>query len=500
MDSEERTGIPEETGNMVYRNHYSSLIEGLLSLVLSGGLMFLIVYVSSGHKEAILQEHPWLTFVLAVLLLIAFVNVRVWMLTRYEFGPTELRVNKTTLFRKETNIQYSKMASVNVRRTVINRIFGSTTLLFNINSSVNSMQAEVTLTLRSDEADRLREEISSRIFNKQMVIETEREEESLVKISNFDVILHGFFGQPTASSAIGLVFLAYSIISTVFTSGGSFMAFILFGITTVLPWIRTILRYYNYRIYRIGDTITVESGLLNTYRSSFKINKINCVRIREPLLARMIGKSLLEAEVVGLADTEGLPLLCPLKGRKTVSKLAQELVPEFIFETSHRVQPKRSLVPTLSYKGMFSLISLAAGLVGLFLFLSRRSELDSIASIVCIIVLATALIVIPAILMVHGMLAQRGREFEMGDETFMFVIGAYDREREFVRYDKVQVSSVSSGPIQRRYGVGRCTVSLMSSRGAKSITSGLFDREELERVGEEIMARIKDGRYDHRRY
>ena len=88
----------------------------------------------------------------------------------------------------------------------------------------------------------------------------------------------------------------------------------------------------------------------------------------------------------------------------------------------------------------------------------------------------------------------------MGEETFMFVIGAYDLETDFIRYDKVQICSVRSGIIQRMFGVGRCTVSLMSSRGANNLTSGIFDRDELDKVSLEVMARIRDGRYDYRRY
>jgi hypothetical protein len=41
---------------------------------------------------------------------------------------------------------------------------------------------------------------------------------------------------------------------------------------------------------------------------------------------------------------------------------------------------------------------------------------------------------------------------------------------------------------------------MMSSMGAKVIRSGTFLNEDLERVSAEVMARIRDGRYDYRRY
>ena len=88
----------------------------------------------------------------------------------------------------------------------------------------------------------------------------------------------------------------------------------------------------------------------------------------------------------------------------------------------------------------------------------------------------------------------------MGEETFMLITGGYDRQKEYIRYDKTQIFRVSSGIIQRRFGVGRCNVSLMSSKGATAINSGIFPIDELERVGAEVMDRIRDGRYDYRKY
>jgi len=59
---------------------------------------------------------------------------------------------------------------------------------------------------------------------------------------------------------------------------------------------------------------------------------------------------------------------------------------------------------------------------------------------------------------------------------------------------------VSSGIIQRRFGVAQCTISTMSAMGAKNIRSGVFFKEDLDAVPSEIMARIRDGRYDYKRY
>ena len=496
MEEEQQTDTLE---SMTYKNHFTIVVQSIVSFLLIVAIFLFMGIMSRGE---IRLDDPVYYTVAAVGVIGVYVSIRIWMKTTFTFGETEIVIKKDTFFKKETNIQYSRLASVNVRKNIINHLFGTTTLLFNVNSSINSNRAEATLTLESEEADRLREMVSARIFKKTMVVEEERHEETLVKVSNFDVILHGFFGQPTRTSIIGLASLGYSIATLFIGEGLSLVAILIFVLSSVIPWIRTILRYYNYRIYRKGDTITVESGLISNYRSSFHIKKVNSVRIREPLLARALGKSLLEAEVVGLADSEGLPLLCPLKEKKIVMDLAQTLVPEFLFDTDHNKQPKESFIPIMTNRLLWSVLFIALGLT-LYFFVTLNYDLDKEIAFVrysIYLIVALLAVVTPVVLIIHGLLAHRYREFDMGPETVLLITGAYDIQWEFIRYDKIQKCDVSSGLIQRRFGVGRCTVALMSSQGFRGITSGLFHRDELERIGNEVMDRIRDGRYDYRRY
>ncbi len=179
MEGEPIQETVSQPETMVYRNHYSYVIQNLVSLILTLGLILLINYFSNRDEGFVLVGWSYAIIILVVGLM--FVYIRMWILTTYTFGPTELYVFRNTYFKKETKIQYSKMASVNVRRTIVNRIFGSTTLLFNVNSSVNSNNAEATLVLKSDEADKLREIISSRIFNKEMEVKIEQQLDSMVR-------------------------------------------------------------------------------------------------------------------------------------------------------------------------------------------------------------------------------------------------------------------------------------------------------------------------------
>ena len=326
--------MQQDESKRVFRNHPSVIVSYLLTAAI---VMIVLVFLS-------LREYAWdnkfETIIIVALVMLATLGWAYffWKRTFYVFEDSEIHVTRDAIYKMDKHIQYTRLASVGVKRDLVNRIFGTSTLIFNVNSSMNAASAEATLVLKKQMADRLRDQLNSMIFEKQVTVEQELVEcQTLVRVSNADIVLHAILGQPTWQALFGLLMLFYAVVMLFAESSGGFLtAIVLFGIGEVLPFISVILKYYNYRIYRVGDTVTVESGLITSQRRSFKVNKINSVRIREPLLARLFHKAMLEAEVVGMADEDNnnAPVLCPLKGRKDVEDVLNRLLPELVFESA----------------------------------------------------------------------------------------------------------------------------------------------------------------------
>ncbi len=501
----EETQTPAETsddvsdGGYVFRNHPQVIVDNVIGMLVVLAFIFLM-----NHSSFEDDPKPILMIIAALVILITAYSFLVWKRTVYEFTSEEIKVSRVALSKSEKRIRYDRIASVGINRTVTNRIFGTSTLLFNVNSSVNAATAEAKLVLPKDQADRLRDRINSRMFGMDPADEVPAEEtESMVKVTNGEIIMHSLVAQSTAQAIYGIVMLIYAVIST-FTgsSGGLLMAVVLLVFGEVYPMIRQIMKYWNYRIYRVGDKITVECGLISKRRSSFKINKINSVRIRSPLIARALGGAVLEAEVVGLADeaADNIPLLCPLKRRSEVEDLLGRLVPELVFTPGVVKQPRAAIVPmVITDIIMSALVILFFG--GIIFYVEAYVDiLSGFWMATARLIEVCALVIAPVLIFGHSGLAQRNRGFDMGPESFLFVYGAYDLNHEYINYDKVQYTDVRSGPVQRIFGVSRCSVYMMSSSGYKSIKSGIFAPEDLEKVSGEVMDRIRDGRYDYRRY
>ena len=267
------------------------------------------------------------------------------------------------------------------------------------------------------------------------------------------------------------------------------LAILIFVLEFIIPAIGTFMRYYGYRIVRVGDTVSISSGLISTRTDSFKLSKVNFVRIREPLMCRLMGRCILEAEVVGNANEKGMPLLCPLKDKKIALDLFATLLPEFGCDSEFETQSKTALAGI----GMWMAIALA--FVALMAF---GIKIEMPANL--LIILNVSVVVLALGIIGWGISAYRNRKFAMNDSIVLVVTGSFDKVYNYILIDKIQFANVRTTPLQRRRGDGRCSIHMLSAAGATMVRSGVFRADVLEKVSAETLARIRDGRYDFRKY
>ena len=443
----------------------------------------------------------------AALVVVVLFNYRQWKMTTVRFSDTDVVVQRDTLFKLKKTLPYSKIAAVNVNRGVLNRLFGTSKLLININSGHNAMAPEASLTFRQDVADRLRDEMSRRLYDHELPLE-EGKTETLVSFSPMDVVIHSLFSVPTSQSLLGAAFLVNSVFdvyrSTVaeMETGGTALASLgMFFLVQVVPSAMQLFRYYNFRVFRRGDIIYLQHGLVRTYRASFPVSKINAVRVKSTFVSRLMHRSCIEAEVVGIASSDESgsprPVICLLKDDATIQKLLVEMVPEFVYEQRPSRQPEGAKAVLLLRAAIASL-ALAAVMVypSIVVHGQYSSQAGALGAAAYALPLLTALAVLAFFYAAHA--SYRVRELDLGDDLFTFVNGILDRETVVMSYDKVQMVWVARGPIARRFGVAKGTVYMLASTGTKRISSGLFPEAQLDRIDQTVMERIATGKYDHR--
>src|SRR5690554_6205796 len=105
------------------RCHPSIIVERSLSGVVL--LAFLVTRFEGTPVAAVL---------LAAIVALLLFYYRQWKLTTIRFNEAEIVVERNTLFKMKKTLPYTKIASVNVNRGIINRLFGTSRLQININS------------------------------------------------------------------------------------------------------------------------------------------------------------------------------------------------------------------------------------------------------------------------------------------------------------------------------------------------------------------------------
>ncbi|MBR6871422.1 MAG: PH domain-containing protein [Candidatus Methanomethylophilaceae archaeon] len=169
--------------------------------------------------------------------------------------------------------------------------------------------------------------------------------------------------------------------------------------------------------------------------------------------------------------------------------LLHELLPEFECTGKEMVQPRVSLVGI----AMTVAVVLVATFAALFVLSGYvPSEYHAYLNMAAVVVAVLCALWAP--------MAYRTRRFACDGNIVLLVTGAFDRVFNYILIDKIQFADVKSTPIQRRMGAARCDLNLLSTVGASTVTSGVFPAEELEEISSTVMARIRDGRYDFRRF
>lgn len=437
----------------------------------------------------------------AVGVLLAIYMVIAWRRTTLRATDTELIREYNFLFKTRRVVPYNKIASVNVIRTIFDRLLGTATLQVNINSAVNSNEPEISFTFMKDVADQVRNEMSFRMYGNAHDAQREEIYESIIPFTPKDSILHGLFGTSTWALLGSILSVAFAFGMDYVTGGrltDVMMSLLILAVMFLIPLFSMVIKYYNFKVYRIKDTVYLSHGALRLYRTSFKINRINAVRVKRTLIARLLGKASLEMEVVGLAsaDEDSRPVLCIMTDMDNIRKVIREVAPMFEFEEG-ALQPVESrmvwMMKAVYVTAGFAILALAF----LNWYPVEFNELFAHETYIRMAVIGTAVV---AILSFLG--AYRGYKVDllgMGEDVFMFRYGIVDRCTSVMQYDRVQFSELYAWPMAARRGLARCQVRMLSSRGSSVTTSGYYPVEELERIQSEVMERIRDGRYDYRK-
>jgi len=241
-----------------------------------------------------------------------------------------------------------------------------------------------------------------------------------------------------------------------------------------------VTNYYDFRLWRTGDELRYERGLLQRYSGTIPVEKVQRISVKANALARAIDYASLTVETAGYApgESRGAQSAVPFAKRDRVYALGRSIEafgdPEF--ERPPRRARRRYLVRYA--------VAVAA-VVGVAYAVDRVTGFEFLWQATALLFLAVP---------VGAQLTWRSRGYALTDGYVLVRSGWLVRRVHVVPDYRVQTVVVTATPFQRRRNLATLIVDTAGSGGLGGQEAAAIDidADRAERLREEVEDRLHD--------
>lgn len=441
-----------------FRSHFSIIFENSVSFIFVILLFFINIFRDFFNEiDSINIKNIYLLittnlskgiFIFIILLFVVlikiFINYLMWRKTFMYLDNNDFVYERNSIFKCKKNFPLKNIASVNINQSIFQRLIGTSSLKFDLNSSLFSDTSNVKIVLKKEVAKELQDLILLKISKIKVkdttdpLIDNQIDTDSIIDFTLIDVIKHSIFNLSTISiffTLTALIPLAIEIFdkstSKPFLDTLYFVAVIIIfqGVSIFLK----ILKYYDFKVNRNNNIISLSYGLFNKKAYSFSINKINAIVIKRSLLCRIFKMYSLQGMVAGLSDDgDESPCLSLCVNKQQLDIILNTLLPEFKNDGELINAPKSSFYIKL----LHSLVILIP-----FIILSIVTKYFFIFIPVLVILIA------------YSYFKFKNSNMIIGNTLFTFSKGAFDISITTIQYKKIQLVNINSSPLKNLFKV-----------------------------------------------
>ena len=201
----------------------------------------------------------------------------------------------------------------------------------------------------------------------------------------------------------------------------------------------TILRFYGFRLERVGEDFRHQCGLLTEYSSSVDRRRVQVVSVRESPLHRMLGRVSIRVETAGGAGEKDQLMsrrwFVPIVARSEADRIVGMVFPGVSIENVEWKPLAKKALRRMMKKAVLSWLAVSAGLAAWF-------ELWGVG---------VAVVALPLVIW-HTVRTVRFMSYARAGEAIMFRSGVWMRATTVTLEDRVQVVTVRESPFDRRHG------------------------------------------------
>lgn len=479
------------------RNHITIIAERLgvlfftLILAVSGNILNslnrifdpafwqnLFSEASSVNDTVVVLGGLGLFLLVSVVLFVAF---RHWLKTFFYIDGQNFIYERKTLFRKYSKLPIANIATVNIQRSVFERIAGTSKVKLDLNSSHTANKTDFSFVLRQDDAEALRSALYSlkttQGANSSLATKTDAAEpllrQPVISFSNAEVIRHKLLSVSLWQVIAGffVVFVAPMLdaqSSRDFKSILPIALLTLAGGTALMIW--DMLNLSGYTVEQDEKNIFIHCGLVKKTSYTFESQKIHAVFVKQPVLARIFGLYSIEVAVVGLSDEKSeTPQLCLLVNKAQAEKVLLQCAADFECQGATLPSHKAALIPTAIRALVF------AGMLFLFLKFSLFPYSFALGATIFIFIA------------LGGWLSYKTKTIAYDNNVFHYSRGIFSKRKVMFKYNNIQDTRIKTNFLLNRLNAGRMSLNILSGSKMKTHQTGYFELPHFEQVSNRVV-------------
>ena len=323
------------------------LIRGWL-ILLAFLVYFLRDMVPDGTNQDLdARDLRWIIPLVAVVVLIAAVaGLFTWHFTRFVIDDEELRIETGWVFKKSKKIPFERLQSVDIIQPLAARIFGLAELRLEAGAGDSTTKLRY-LTRR--QSSRLRDYLLTRAHGEQARLSDLEGEAPADLLTDLGATDHPLVTVPPQRLVFGLLLSSEWIITTLFLIAAvvitvvfqvvqiAFSALIPLAIGAVTMVSRRVISMFNFTLAESPRGLRITRGLTNLTSQSVPINRLQGVKVSQPLLWTSVGWYRVDVDVVGYAgssdgennESQATNVLLPVASRAEVDLALSRALPGF---------------------------------------------------------------------------------------------------------------------------------------------------------------------------
>lgn len=528
-----------------FRNHPSLMLE---QLGVFGVIIITFLISSLDDLDEILGDiknsdsTTLLIIILVILAVILFrlaVNTIVWYKTWITVDETSITITKNTIFRSVNTIGLRNISNINIERNLLKRILGTSTVKIDTESRSTADTTDVTILLRKDKAEALRERLlagATAAKHTQTIAANEqldgtagaaasvpnseqtsnptsvpnngqvtsanaapnsRQVLSEVAYNTKQVLTHCVYSASIISLLVCLAALIAiiafflkmvvfgdhsigSLIQMIPTALGGIVVIGSFVYAALRSLIGDFFRYYSFRIKRMPDHLHMEFGLFKRTSYEIPIKRISSIIVQRPVFSRISKRCFVDIINIGMGDEkeENTRLLLSIP-EKHLPELLHRLLPEFdaYFTESDTapIRPPKAIWWKKIIGSAKLLVFLAIGWT-LMITVFGVTGLPAVLGCIGSFVLAMLIYLIGC----YG--TYKANKLQLRENYIAITNGMFASSTQFIDYHKIQYMELQQTPVERLLHLQHGIVYILA--GAMNSFAGIpcFAKEQIDPI------------------